>query len=68
MTYAEARIHAINAEVAALIVEVEAMNAANLERDRHGKAPAYGEEAFQKKAEDIRANSFLIQHMADRLG
>ena len=68
MNFLEGRIHSLNAEVEALKIEVEAMNAANLERERQGKAPAYGEEAYQKKADEFRGVAFQIRELADRLG
>jgi hypothetical protein len=33
---------------AQLMAEIEAMKAANAEREREGLAPAYGEDAFRK--------------------
>lgn len=67
MTYTSARIHSLNAQVAGLVVEVEAMNASNLERERQGKAPAYGEEAYQQKANEILRLAQDIRILAEHL-
>lgn len=64
MTYQEACIHAHNAEVAAILVEVESMNAENLARERRGDSLAYGGEAYQKKAEELRNLAVWIRDLA----
>lgn len=67
MTHAEAHIHALNAEVAATVAEVEGMKALNTERERHGHAQAYDEAAFQKKANELRSLAFHIRELVERL-
>lgn len=67
MTFAEARIHELNANVACIQVEVEGMKARNLERERRGEALAYNEEAFQKKADQIQGLANLMNEFAGQL-
>jgi hypothetical protein len=43
---AEQAIAFVQAQTACMLVEMEAMKAANRERDTQGKALAYGEDAF----------------------
>lgn len=47
----EARVAIINARVASVLIEMEAMKAANAEREVIGASPAYGEMAFRELLE-----------------
>jgi len=47
------RVAYINSQTAAMLARLEAMKAANRERDRHGFALAYGEDAFNKLADEF---------------
>ncbi len=44
----EQQVAFVQSQVACLLVELEAMKAANMEREHRGEAIAYGEDAFRE--------------------
>ena len=49
------------------MIELEGMKAANIERERQGLAPAYGEEAFRKLSSDFCiSHNDVIAYLYDR--
>jgi hypothetical protein len=58
-----ARVFMLRAQVVTASIEVEAMKAANKEREMNGEALAYPEKAFMELANDVRGISADLFNM-----
>ncbi len=59
-------LYHMRANMETVSIKVEGMKAANKERESHGYALAYNEEAFEEQAEHMESLSMVMGHLSER--
>lgn len=67
-TFAQGILLQALCDLCALGSEVEGMKAKNKERESQGYSLAYGEEAYQKKADEMRSIGIYARQIAQERG